>query len=128
MDAVAIVTSLTLVQYLYFGFKVGQARGKYGIKAPAISGNVEFEKVFRVQQNTLEQLVVFLPALWMFAWFVHELSAVILGLIFIVGRGIYKKAYTGDPAKRAAGFLTCYLSTLILLLGGLGGAAWNILQ
>ena len=128
MDAVAVVAALALAQYLYFGAKVGQARAKYEIKAPAITGNPEFERVFRIHQNTLEQLIVFLPALWMFAIFAHDLGGVILGLVFIIGRVIYAKAYISDPDKRAVGFVTCYLSTVVLLLGGLGGAIWSMLQ
>jgi len=128
MEAVAVVAALALAQYLYFGAKVGQARAKYEIKAPAITGNTEFERVFRVHQNTLEQLVVFLPALYLFAIFTHELGSVILGLVYIIGRVIYAKAYISDPGKRTVGFVSGYLATAVLLLGGLGGAAWSMLQ
>ncbi len=128
MEAVAVVTVLVLAQYMFFGAKVGPARGKYDVKAPAISGNTDFERIFRVHQNTLEQLVVFLPSLWMFAHYVHALGAAALGVVFLVARFIYFKAYIEDPAKRGPGFITGYIATALLLLGGLGGAIWSWLQ
>jgi len=100
MHYVAIVTVVALLQFFWFGWQVGVARGKYGIAAPATSGNEMFERVFRVHMNTLEQLVVFLPALWIFASFVSSLWAAILGAIFIVGRAIYAVTYVKDPKKR----------------------------
>ena len=62
MELMAIITALILVQTLFFGFEVGKARGKYSIKAPAVSGNEQFERYYRVHQNTLEQIVIFLPS------------------------------------------------------------------
>ena len=67
MAYVDIVTALALLQFIVFGFKVGRARGRYGVKAPAITGNEIFERHFRVQQNTLEQLMVFLPGMYLFS-------------------------------------------------------------
>jgi uncharacterized membrane protein YecN with MAPEG domain len=119
---------LALAQYLFFGGMVGWARGKYDIKAPAITGNVEFERVFRVHQNSMEQLVVFLPSLWAFAEYAHELGAVILGVIFLVARQLYSRAYTQDASKRAPGYVTGYFVMVILLLGGLGGAIWGLVK
>jgi len=106
-----------LLQFFWFGWQVGVARGKYGIAAPATSGNEMFERVFRVHMNTLEQLVVFLPALWIFASFVSSLWAAILGAIFIVGRAIYAVTYVKDPKKRSAGFALTALPELVLLIG-----------
>ena len=88
MHYVAIVTAVALLQFFWFGWQVGVARGKYGIAAPAVSGNEMFERVFRVHMNTLEQLVVFLPALWIFASFISPLWASILGAVFIVAAGL----------------------------------------
>lgn len=81
-----------------------------------------FERYFRVQQNTLEQLVIFLPALWLFGYYVHELIGAALGFIFIVGRFIYCRGYVEDPAKRGTGFVVGEIAQGILLLGGLIGA------
>ena len=117
MHYVAIVTVVALLQFFWFGWQVGVARGKYNIAAPATSGNEMFERVFRVHMNTLEQLVVFLPALWIFASFVSALWAAILGAIFIVGRAIYAITYVKDPKKRSAGFALTALPELALLIG-----------
>lgn len=128
MEAVASVTVLVLIQYLVFGAKVGQARIKYDVKAPDISGNANFESLFRIHQNTLEQLIVFLPALWIFAHYVHALGAAALGLVFLVARFVYFKAYSEDPAKRGPGFISGYIAMALLLVGGLGGAIWSWVQ
>jgi uncharacterized membrane protein YecN with MAPEG domain len=117
MHYVAIVTVVALLQFFWFGWQVGVARGKYNIAAPATSGNEMFERVFRVHMNTLEQLVVFLPALWIFASYVSSLWASILGAVFIVGRAIYSITYVKDPKKRSAGFALTALPELALLLG-----------
>ena len=117
MHYVAIVTVVALLQFFWFGWQVGVARGKYNIAAPATSGNEMFERVFRVHMNTLEQLVVFLPALWIFASFVSALWAAILGAVFIVGRAIYAVTYVQDPKKRSAGFALTALPELALLIG-----------
>ena len=124
MALVTMVSMLALLEYMYFGFKVGAARGKYGIKAPATTGDENFERVYRVHYNTLEQLIVFLPALWAFAMYVNDLAAAGLGVIFLIGRMIYSIAYSKDPAKRGLGFMLSFLSSTILALGGLGGAIW----
>jgi glutathione S-transferase len=124
MALVTMVSMLALLEYMYFGFKVGAARGKYGIKAPATTGDENFERVYRVHYNTLEQLIVFLPALWAFAMYVNDLAAAGLGVIFLIGRMIYSIAYSKDPAKRGLGFMLSFLSSIILALGGLGGAIW----
>ena len=117
MHYVAIVTVVALLQFFWFGWQVGVARGKYNIAAPATSGNEMFERVFRVHMNTLEQLVVFLPALWIFASFISPLWASILGAVFIVGRAIYSITYVQDPKKRSAGFALTALPELALLIG-----------
>lgn len=122
MSLVFVVMGLALVQFMYFGFQVGGARGRYGIKAPAITGNEVFERHFRVQQNTLELIVVFVPSLWMFATYIDPRWAAGLGLIYIVGRFIYAHGYVTDPAKRSAGFGLSFLPTAMLLLGGIVGA------
>lgn len=122
MSYAIIVMGLALVQYLYFGFRVGGARERFGVKAPAVSGNEEFERVFRVQQNTLELLVALLPSLWMFATFLSAKVAAVLGLIYLVGRVLYFVGYTKDPAKRSIGFGLSFLPIAVLLLGGLYGA------
>ncbi len=126
MAYVDIVTALALLQFIVFGFRVGGARGKYGIKAPATTGNEVFERYFRVQQNTLELLVAFIPGLYLFAHYFNPLWAAALGLIYLIGREIYAASYVKDPAKRSAGFGLSSLPTLILVAGGLIGAALRL--
>ena len=128
MHYVAIVTVVALLQFFWFGWQVGVARGKYNIAAPATSGNEMFERVFRVHMNTLEQLVVFLPALWIFANYVSALWAAILGAVFIVGRAIYAVTYVKDPKKRSAGFALTALPELALLIGILVWAVMALMK
>ena len=122
MNLVYIVMGLALVQFLFFGYAVGAARGRYGIKAPATTGNEQFERYFRVQMNTLELLVVLVPALPMFAWFVSARWAAALGALYLVGRSLYYYTYVRDPAKRSLGYTLSLLPVAALLLGGIGGA------
>ena len=122
MSLVAIVALLALIEYSVFVVMTGQARGQYGIAAPSTTGNVNFERCFRVQQNTIEQLVVFLPALFLFARFASESWAAVLGVVFIVGRAMYARGYVTDPARRGPGFLLTITSNVLLMLGGLIGA------
>ena len=122
MKYVAIVGLLALLQYVYFGIAVGRARGRYGVPGPAVTGHELFERYFRVQQNTLEVLVVFLPALWLFALYVSTTWAVALGAVYLVGRTLYFVGYVRDPPKREIGFGLSMLPTLALVLGALIGA------
>ncbi len=124
MDVVAIVTGLILIEYWIISFLVGVAREKTGVKAPAMQGAPEFERTSRVQQNTLEQLIVFLPAMWLFAFYVHEPTAAGLGILFVIARIIYYRAYLREPSGRGLGFAIGQISQSILLLGGLLGAIW----
>jgi uncharacterized MAPEG superfamily protein len=117
------VMGLALLQYLLFGVAVGGARGRYGVKAPATTGHETFERYYRVQMNTLELLVVFLPALPLFAYYVSVRWAAVLGLVYVVGRFVYFFAYVKDPARRGLGYVVSYVPVAVLLLGGTGAAA-----
>ena len=122
MELIAIVTGLALLQVFVFAYAVGKARGAHEVSAPAISGSAEFERMFRVHQNTVEQLIIFVPAIWMFGYYVDAKIGAGIGLVFIVARQIYKSAYLGDPKKRGVGFGLTALSMMILLIGGMIGA------
>ena len=122
MSLVYIVMGLALIQYMYFGFQVGGARGRFGVKAPAIAGNEQFERYFRVQQNTLELLVMLIPALWIFATYLDTRLAAALGAVYLVGRFVYFIGYIKAPEKRAAGFGLSFLPIAALVVGGLYGA------
>ena len=128
MTYVDIVTALALLQFIVFGMKVATARGKYGVNAPAVSGNPIFERHFRVQQNTLEQLIVFIPGLYLFGRYVNPLWAAALGLVYLIGREVYSATYVKDPAKRSLGFGLTMLPTVILIVGGLAGAVWQLFR
>jgi uncharacterized membrane protein YecN with MAPEG domain len=126
MDLVAFVAGLALVEYYVITMQCGRARGRLGVAAPAMSGHPEFERYLRVQYNTIEQLVIFLPALFGFAYFASPGWAAALGALFILGRALYARGYVQDPAKRGPGFgLTLFANTL-LLVGATVGAllAW----
>ena len=128
MPYVAIVTAVALLQFVWFGWQVGAARTKYNVPAPAVSGNEAFERVFRVHMNTLEQLVVFLPALWIFAYLVSPIWAAALGVVYIIGRAIYARSYVKDPKGRTLGFLLSILPAMSLLIGILIWAVMALLK
>jgi uncharacterized membrane protein YecN with MAPEG domain len=127
MEFVALVILLALVEYAAFGGLVGWARGKYRVDAPAVSGHPVFERYFRVQQNTLEQLVMFVPSIWLFGTYVDATWAALLGLVFVVARVLYLVGYVKDPAKREVGFALSSLSVVVLLLGALWGVARQVI-
>jgi glutathione S-transferase len=118
---VALATVGALLLYMTVTMKVGAARAKYGVKAPAMTGDPDFERVVRVHHNTLEQLVVFLPALWLFGQFVSSAYAAILGLVWIIGRGLYAWGYYQAADKRGPGFGIAFLASTILMVGALVG-------
>jgi glutathione S-transferase len=119
MAYLAIVTVFALTQYIWFGLKVGRARAQYGVAAPATSGNEIFERHFRVHMNTLEQLVLFLPTLWIFGTYVSPIWAAGLGVVYITGRFIYASAYLRDPKSRSLGFALTSIPTLAMMVGTL---------
>lgn len=125
MNYVHIVALLAVIQFIVFSIFVGQARGKYGIQAPAMTGNEHFERAVRVQMNTLEQLVGFLPALLIAAVYWPPTYVAALGAVYLVGRTLYRQAYTADPAKRGLGFLLTFMPTTLLVLAGLTGAVMH---
>lgn len=125
---VAIVTLLSLLTYFWIGYRVGFARSKFGVSAPATSGHADFERVFRAHQNTLEWLPLYLPSLWLFAYYWNDLAAAALGLVWIVGRVLYALGYAKDASARGLGFTIQALATGALLFGALGRAAWVYLQ
>lgn len=126
MELPALVTILALLEYMFFTMRVGFSRDKYGVEAPATSGNPEWERLYRGQQNTLEQLAIFLPALWIFSSFVSPAIGAGIGMLFVIGRPLYFFAYARDPKSRTAGFLMGFLANLLLVLGSLGGLVLSL--
>jgi glutathione S-transferase len=124
----ALVTCLAIALYFYTSILVARARVKFGIKAPAITGNDDFERVFRVQMNTLEWLPIFLPSLWLFAIYISDPVAAAIGLLWIAGRALYMTGYSQAANKRGRGFGIQALAAGILWLGALGAIAWRLIH
>ena len=122
MPAIDLVALAAVLQYLVFGSLVGRARGRYGVKAPATGGHEIFDRYFRVHYNTMEMLVVFVPAIWLFGLYVSPGWGALLGAVFLVGRILYLRGYVADPSKREFGFGLSVLPVVILLVGALVGA------
>jgi glutathione S-transferase len=128
MILIELVTVLALVQYFVFGMLVGKARTTYGVHAPAVSGHPTFERFYRVQMNTLEIMVVFLPAMWLAARYWSPTLVASVGAIYLIGRIIYLRAYVSDPAKRSLGFALSAFPAVALLLASLVGVVLSALK
>lgn len=122
MAFVTVIVMLALVEYLYFGVAVGRARTRHGVEAPAVSGDENFERFYRAHQNTLEQLVAFVPAMYAAAYYVNELLAVALGVVFLISRAHYFRSYIADPPKRGGGMLVSLGVCVVLIAAALIGA------
>jgi glutathione S-transferase len=114
----AIVSILAILVVFWTGLRVAGMRGKHNILAPATAGHPEFDRAYRVQMNTMEQFVLFLPLLWLANAFFHMLPLLTgaVGLVWIVGRIIYALAYMADPSKRSLGFTISIIATAVLLV------------
>jgi glutathione S-transferase len=124
----ALVTCLAILFYFFTSIRVSKARAAFGIKVPAISGNADFERVFRVQMNTLEWMPIFLPSLWLFAIYIGDAGAAVLGAVWIAGRILYMIGYSEAAAKRGRGFGIQAAAAIILWLGALGAIAWRLIH
>jgi uncharacterized membrane protein YecN with MAPEG domain len=122
-NIVAIVTGLAFILFIWTAVRVSRARGQYGVAAPATSGHDTFERHFRVQMNTLESLVLFVPSLWLFASYWGQHLAALLGLVWIGGRVVYTLAYVKNPGSRSLGFMISAGAVVLLILGFILGAA-----
>jgi uncharacterized MAPEG superfamily protein len=120
----ALVTLAALTLCFATAALVGRARGKYGVRAPATHGHEMFERAFRVQMNTLENTVIFLPALWLCAWFIGPILASVLGACWLAGRIWYAAAYLREPKSRGGGFVLAFAAWGGLMLA----AAWGVLR
>jgi len=125
MEHSILIILLALLQYLFFVVKVGSTRGKYNVNAPNTTGNEVWERYYRVQQNTMEQLVIFIPGLITFTIYINELWALLPGIMFLVGRQLYFLTYTRDPKTRAPGMVITILSNAILVVGSIVGLVMN---
>src|SRR5450759_1116650 len=124
----ALITCLAIALYFFTSIQVAKARQAVGIKAPAITGNPDFERVFRVQMNTLEWLPIFLPALWLFAIYISDPIAAAIGLVWIAGRILYMTGYSQAASKRGRGFGIQAMAAGILWLGAFGAIVWRLIH
>lgn len=121
MQYVELVAVITVFQFFFFGAMTGRARMKSGLQAPAITGDEGFERMYRVQMNSLEMLVAFLPALLFAAQYWPGHIVALVGAVYIIGRHLYWRAYVTDPSKRGLGFMLSMFPTLVLLILALVG-------
>jgi len=121
MELVYFMIMLALLEYVAMAALVGRAREKFGILAPTMTGHPDFERVIRVHLNTLENLIIFVPAVWVFGSYVSVLWAAILGVVFVVARAVYAIGYLRAAEKRSIGAAVTGLVDLVLVVGGLIG-------
>jgi glutathione S-transferase len=124
----ALITVLGCLLYCYTGVRVSQARSAFGVKAPATSGNADFERAFRVQMNTLEWMPVFLAGIWLFAIYISDAVAALIGVVWIIGRVMYIFAYAKAAEKRGPGFGVQALAAMALLIGALVAILWQMVR
>ncbi|MEZ5462354.1 MAPEG family protein [Dokdonella sp.] len=128
MALVNLLVLLAIFQFIYFGFRVGGARQKYGVSAPATTGHDIFERYYRVQMNTLELLIMLIPAVWISSAYWNPLFVAAMIGIYLIGRMIYLSAYVADPKKRDKGFAISILPIGVLLIAGVAGAVMSMLN
>ncbi|MCC8967484.1 MAPEG family protein [Bradyrhizobium sp. Pear76] len=124
----AIITCLAVALYFFLATQVARARIRYGVKLPAITGNADFERIYRIQMNTLEWTPIFLPSLWLFAIYIGDAAAAAVGALWVVGRIVYFIGYREAVAKRSPGFFIQALAATILWVGAIGGAVWRLVH
>ena len=124
----SLITALTLLVYLVITINVGGARAKYKVPPPQMTGDPDFERVLRVQQNTLEQLVFFLPLLWLFSFYVSPVWGALIGAAWLVGRIVYAWGYYQAAEKRTISFGISSISSIVLLLGSLYGIILSLVH
>jgi uncharacterized MAPEG superfamily protein len=123
MNLVDAAAMLAVLQYILFGTLVANARGKFGVKAPAVAGNEQFERRYRAHINTLELLVILFPSAYAAARYLPHQAVAAAVLLFVVGRFIYWRAYIADPATRSFGFTLSILPVIALALSTLAAVA-----
>jgi len=127
MEYVDLVAIIAVLQFLFFGAMTGKAREKTGLKGPAVTGNHEFECMYRVQMNTLELLVIFLPALYIASKYWSSMIIAGIGIVYVIGRVLYWRAYVTEPSKRGPGFMLSIIPAAILAVMALIGIIMSML-
>ena len=119
MEHAVLIILLALAQFTWFSARVGAARGKYGVNAPKTTGDETWERLYLVQQNTMEQLILFVPLMLAFSFYVSSLWSLLPGLLYLVGRQLYSYEYVSNPGSRTPGMAMTLLANVILLIGAL---------
>jgi len=127
MEYAVFIILLALAQFTYFSLRVGATRNRYGVNAPKTTGDETWERIYRVQQNTMEQLVLFVPAMLAFSFYVSARWALLPGLLFLVGRQLYSWEYISRPASRVPGMSLTLLANAVLLVGALVGVGMKLI-
>jgi glutathione S-transferase len=126
VESAVLIVLLALAQFTWFSVRVGITRGKYGVEAPKTTGNEIWERLYRVQQNTMEQLILFIPAMLAFSAYLSARWALIPGVVFLVGRQLYSWEYISKPPSRTPGMALTLLANAVLLVGALVGVGMKI--
>ncbi len=126
MEFSFIIILVALIQYQAFGLRTGIARGKYAVPPPKCTVNDTWERIFRVHQNTMEQLVVFVPAQLLFSYYVSARWAILPGVAFLIARQTYSHMYLKNPMKR--GFAFTFMINAVLVIGSLIGVIVSVVK
>ncbi len=121
MAWVDLVAVLAVLQFIAFGMLVGAARSKYGVVAPATSGHPQFERMYRVHMNTLEQMVTLLPAMYLCVRYWSPEAVALGGAVYLLGRLLYWRSYVKNPASRGLGFALSAFPVWIMLVATVVG-------
>jgi len=121
MEYTLIIILIALLQFIVFTAKAGFTRNKYSVGAPKTTGHEDWERIYRVQQNTMEQLVIFIPAMYTFTLYVSDRWVILPGVLFVIGRQVYSYLYEKDPATRGPGVALSFFSNIALVVGSLIG-------
>jgi glutathione S-transferase len=122
-----LTTILAVCLLFYMGLRAGLGRAKYNVPAPATSGNPDWERLYRVQMNTLESMPIFLPLLWLFSAYHKDLWGALIGLVWVIGRTIFMLGYTKSAETRGTGFRIQLFATFVLLIGTIVGVVQVLL-
>ena len=126
METSIALILIALLQYIFFTGRAGFSRSKYSIKAPKTVGNERWERIYRIQQNTMEQLVIFIPATLVFSIYVSASLVLLPGIMFFVGRHLYSRLYLQSPENRGPGMVLSFLSNILLVLCSLVGVSLKL--
>jgi uncharacterized membrane protein YecN with MAPEG domain len=124
----SLVTLLAVLLYFFIATRVPAARRKYSVRLPATTGPPEFERVFRVHQNTLEWMPIFLPSLWLCAFYSGDAVAAGLGVVWIVWRALYYRGYTQAVDKRLPGFAIQATASIALFVSAIAGVVSELVN